>query len=152
MTWLVNAKLTKQTEVINRSLLILCLSRNFNKRLERVQYYKTIFKVCCVSAVRSTSKVDVVCNSFSVSLLSRSPMHAGVAHLEGVAGKSKAKLPTDHHGLHGAPALTTHCAPHQGTVPLCQDLHPPLKRIPSSAEAELQRTWQSRKLARRPLT
>lgn len=60
-------------------------------------------------------------------------------HLEGTAGKAQAQLPTHHHGLHGAPALAAHGAPHQGAVLLHQDLHAALERAPSTTEAKLRK-------------
>lgn len=46
-----------------------------------------------------------------------------IPYLESVARKAQSKLSAYYHGLHGPPAVTAHCAPHQRAVPLCQDLH-----------------------------
>lgn len=66
------------------------------------------------------------------------------AHLEGAASEAQAQLSTHHHGLHGAPALAAHRAPHQSPVLLHQDLHAALKRAPSTTEAKLCRGHSKR--------
>lgn len=58
-------------------------------------------------------------------------------HLEGVAGEAEAQLPTHHHGLHRPPAVAAHRPPHQGAVPLHQNLHAALVRVPTSAQSQL---------------
>lgn len=66
----------------------------------------------------------------------------GASHLEGVAGKPQAQLPTDHHGLYNAPVLATHRPPYEGPIPLHEHLHAALVGVPAPVQAQL---WTERK-------
>ena len=60
------------------------------------------------------------------------------SYLEGVASEAESQLSTDHHGLHGSPAIAAHGPPHQRTVPLHQHLHAALVGVTTSAQTQLQ--------------
>lgn len=59
------------------------------------------------------------------------------SYLEGMAGEAEAELPAHYHGLHGAPAVSTHRAPHQRAVSLHQHLDAALERVTASAQTHL---------------